>query len=148
MGSRYDIHVDMGQLLRRTRGALGVALTWGVVWAALFLVLFTIIGLVHPQSVSEPGETPMGFALIGAGYGFFSGVVFALLLAVAERGRSISDLPLWRVALWGAVAPAAWPLLTQVNDAQGLIFAPAGAALSAGLVALARRSRAPAEVSA
>ena len=131
----------MGQLLRKLRGALGVAVTWGTVWAAVFLVITGVIAVVHPPSLDEPGDTFLRFALIGAWYGFFSGTVFSALLALFERNRSIAELSLKRVALWGAIATSVWPLVTPVDDGNALIFSPIGAGIAAGLVALARKGR-------
>jgi hypothetical protein len=67
-----------------------------------------------------------------------SGVAFAILLSVAEGRRTIGDLSLWRVTLWGVLGAAAFPLLTPMNDALLFTACPLGAACAAACVWLAR----------
>ena len=47
----------MKRLLRKLRGAIGVGLTWGVLWALIAFALGVIIGVVDPDSI-DPGEEP------------------------------------------------------------------------------------------
>ena len=125
-------------LLRKLRGAIGLATTWGVAWAAIFAAIVTVVGFLDPNSI-DPGEGPVRVAMIGAVYGLVSGAVVAVLFAVAERRKTLRDLSLGRAALWGAIGTAVFPLLTQVSDGMVLILCPIGAALAAGSVAIARR---------
>ena len=105
----------VGTFLRRCRGALGISVTWGGVWAAVFAALGLTVGILSPESI-DPGEGPLRISLIGAFYGFVSGAVFGGLLSLAEGGKRLLDLSLRRVALCGAVATAVWPLLTPVAN--------------------------------
>ena len=125
--------------LRRLLGVLGIGLSWGVAWAALFATLALIIGILRPQDI-DSGESPLGFSGIGLVVGFVSGAVFGLILAIAENRKSIVDLALMRVALWGMLGAAAWPLLTPLPDAMLLILCPLGAVCAAVAVAIARRA--------
>lgn len=129
----------MGAFLRKCRGALGIAATWGTVWAAIFAALGLTIGLLAPDSI-DPGEGPVRVAWIGAIYGVVSGAVFAVLLALTEGRKSIRDLSLSRAALWGMLGTAAFPLLTPVDNSMLLILCPIGAALAAASVAVAKRA--------
>jgi hypothetical protein len=69
-----------------------------------------------------------------------SGVAFAIILSVAEDRRTIRELSLWRVTLWGVLGAAAFPLLTPMNDALLLTACALGAACAAACVAIARTS--------
>jgi len=127
----------MNTVLRRLRGVIGVGLTWGVMWAALTVALGLVMRFTIPGSI-DPGE---GELLIGAMVGFVglvSGVCFGLLLSFAEKRKTIVDLSLVRVAIWGILGSAALPLLTGMQDKLILITCPLGAVFAAGTVAMAR----------
>jgi len=128
----------MRSFLRKLRGALSIAVTWGGVWAAIFAAIAFVIGIVDPDSI-DAGEGPVRIAGIGAMFGFISGAVFAALFTATEGRKTLRDLSLGRAALWGAVATAAFPLLTPVANSMLIIFCPVGAALGAGFVAVAKR---------
>ena len=128
----------MRAFLRKCRGILGVALTWGTLWGAVFAGIAFVVGAIDPDSI-DPGETPLRIAGIGAVFGAVSGIIFGVLLSVFERRRTLRELSLVRVALWGAVATAVYPLLTPVDNRMLVIVCPIGAALAAGLVAFAKR---------
>lgn len=129
----------MGAFLRKCRGALGIAVTWGTAWAAIFAALGLTIGLLDPHSV-DPGEGPFRVAWIGAVYGVVSGAAFAVLFALAEGRKAIRDLSLRRAALWGMLGTAAFPLLTSVDNSVLLIVCPVGAVLAAASVAVAKKA--------
>lgn len=137
----------MRVFLRRCRGALGFGVTWGVVWAAIFFALGTVIGFIDPDSI-DPGEEPIRIARIGAFLGFVSGAAFALLLSLGDGRKTIRRLSLIRVAIWGALGSALFPLLTTANNSMLIMICPIGAALAAGSVAIAKRAelRASAEL--
>jgi len=97
-----------------------------------------IYGWVSPQEV-DPGETPLRIAIILGTAGFISGTAFGIMLTLLERSRSLQDISLARVALWGAVGAAVVPLLTQVHDSQVLWTCPLGALLATTSVLVARR---------
>lgn len=124
--------------MQRLRGAIGIGIAWAVIWAAAFTALGVVISLLDPDSI-DPGES-VGLVLrIGATLGLVSGAGFSGLLALAEGGRRIEELSLPRMALWGAVATAAFPLLTPANNAMVILLCPLGAIVAAGSVAIARR---------
>lgn len=129
----------MSTMLRRLRGALGVAVTWSVACAALFVGAFVITRIFDPGSI-DPGEGPARVAGIGAVLGFATGAAFAALLALADRKKSISQLSVARAALWGALGTAAFPVFTQMNLSLVFIICPVGAALAAASVAVAKRA--------
>lgn len=100
-GPAAQIHVHRGitvmnKWLRRIRGAVGMGLTWALVWGPAAV----LIGM----AVDPDGSTDEMWVAIGAYPGFLGGVVFSAVLAVAARRRSLDDLPLPHVALWGAAA--------------------------------------------
>ena len=128
----------MRAFLRKCRGILGVAITWGTIWGLVFALIAFVVGAIDPDSI-DPGETRLRVAGMGAVFGAVSGVVFGILLSVAERKKTLRELSLARVALWGAVATAVYPLLTPVDNRMLLIVCPIGAALAAGLVAVAKK---------
>lgn len=82
--------------LRRVRGAVGMGLTWAVVWgpAAVLIGLF----------VDPDGSMDEMWVAIGAYPGFLGGVAFSAVLAIAARRRRLGELSLARVATWGAAA--------------------------------------------
>jgi hypothetical protein len=82
--------------LRRIRGAVGMGLTWAVVWGAAAVLAGV---LVDPD-----GSMDEMWVAIGAYPGFLGGVVFSAVLAVAARRRSLGELSIPRVAGWGAAA--------------------------------------------
>jgi hypothetical protein len=133
----------MMKWLRRIRGAVGMGLTWALVWGPVAV----LIGM----AVDPDGSMDEMWVAIGAYPGFLGGVVFSAVLAIAARHRGLDDLPLSRVALWGAAAgllvgtlpfligdPASdrpvWVLAAIVISAITLL----SAASAAGSLALAR----------
>jgi peptidoglycan/LPS O-acetylase OafA/YrhL len=81
---------------RRVRGAVGMGLTWAIVWAPVAL----LIGLIVDPTDSMDEMWPM----IGALPGFLGGVVFSAVLGFAANRRKLGDLSIRKVALWGAGA--------------------------------------------
>jgi hypothetical protein len=108
----------MPELLRRLRGAIGIGMTWGVLWAVIGLALGLIIGHLRPGDIG-PGEGLGKVAVVFGLLGLCSGLSFAGILSVAERRRTIHELSLGRVALWGSVGAAALPLLFGTDGAWG-----------------------------
>lgn len=131
-------HHRMNDLVRRLRGALGIGVTWGVLWAAIGLVLGFVVGVVRPDQI-DAGEGPGKVAAVLGLVGFLSGLGFSALIAVAERRRTIRELSLGRVALWGLLGAAAIPLLTGADASVGLITGPMGALFATTSVVTARR---------
>lgn len=88
----------MTGFLQRLRGALGIGVTWGVLWAGIGFALVLTIGLFDPEDIG-PGEGPGRAAAIMGALGFLSGLAFAGLFSLAERRRTIRELSLGRVAV-------------------------------------------------
>jgi hypothetical protein len=128
----------MSRLLGKLRGILGMGLTWGVAWAAIFGALGLIVSVVDPGSI-DPGERPLQIAAFGGVFGFISGAAFGLLYSFAEARKKILELSPARAAIWGAIGSISLPLLSS-NTSQVILFAPIGAALAEGAVAIARRA--------
>ena len=124
-------------ILQRARCVIGVALTWGALWALIFASISVVAGIIEPEVIDE-GEGPIRVGAIGAGIGVVSGLAFCFALWVAERGRTFRDMALGRVALWGMLASAVVPLSTGRHD-QVLVLCPIGALVAVGTIALARR---------
>jgi hypothetical protein len=128
----------MTDLVRRLRGALGIGVTWGVLWATIGLILGFVVGVVSPDQI-DPGEGPGRVAAVLGLVGFLSGLGFSSLFIVAERRKTIHDLSLGRVALWGLLGAAVIPLLTGADPSVGLITGPMGALFATTSVVTARR---------
>jgi hypothetical protein len=86
----------MKKWLRRIRAAVTMGLLWAVPWA----IVAVLIGWVV-----DPNESmdEMWF-LIGAYPGFLGGVLFSIVLSIAERRRRLDDLSVRRFGAWGALA--------------------------------------------
>ena len=128
----------MSKILRSLRGLLGIGLTWGIVWAAVMIAVGMITEVVDPDSI-DPGEEPIVLGAMVGLVGFISGLVFGGLLSIAERQKTISDLSLSRVAMWGILVSAAFPLLAGKDIRMMLFLGPLGAVSALTSVALARR---------
>jgi len=132
----------MSAFFRRLLGVVGIGASWAVCFGFTFLVLASVIGFFRPQDLG-PGETPAIFMAIGLLVGFVSGSIFGVILALAEHRKAARDLALIRVALWGAMAGSAWPLLTPVDNSMILVLGPLGMLCATALVTAARRLGAP-----
>jgi hypothetical protein len=135
----------MKKWLRRIRAAVTMGLLWAVPWA----VAAVLIGMV----VDPDGSMDEMWPLIGAYPGFLGGVLFSIVLSIAERRRSLGELSVSRFAAWGAVAGLAIgvipfflgtpsPGINVARLATIVIgsFTAMSAASAAGSLALARRS--------
>ena len=127
----------MKGFLRRLRGIIGTALTWAVGFVAFFGLTRILAG--DWSVLSASGVTSLAIV------GFLMGSVFSGILILIEGRRSLLDLSLKRVALWGAVGSlmvlGVFTLLSGTiawDIWVGAILATAG--LSSGSVALAQRS--------
>lgn len=137
----------MKKWLRRIRAAATMGLLWAVPWA----VVAVVIGMV----VDPDGSMDEMWPLIGAYPGFLGGVVFSIVLSIAERRRSLSELSVRRFGAWGAAAGlviGVVPFLLGTPSADIDVarlatmvigsFTLMSAASAAGSLALARRGQA------
>ncbi len=140
--------------LRRLRGVIGTALTWGTSWATVGLVLGSIALRFVPPGVLPADalfQTTLRWGILGT----VSGAAFAIALSLAEkrRARAVDELTGRRVAWWGAVGGAALPaavlpfvaLTVPAALIPALFLVPVGSALGAASAAaslrLARRAQ-------
>lgn len=133
----------MKRLLIRIRAAV----LMGVMWAVAWLPIGPLIGFI----VDRDGSMDEPWILVGALPGFLGGVVFSVVLMIAERRRRFDGLSLRRVAGWGAVGGLLVGLFPFVAGDRGgepfpmwMLSIPAaitvmGAVSAAGSLALARR---------
>ena len=120
---------------RRLRGALGLSAMWAGIWmgSGTLLLLFGIPGVLqhlpdHPAVVlklvaSLLRRTVPSFGLWGA----VSGGIFSAMLAFLDRRGTVSRLQRVRVALWGALAGAAPPLLAWEFGGRNILLRFPGA---------------------
>lgn len=134
----------MSALIRWLRGAVGIGVTWGVLWVVFGLVLLLIIGVVRPEEIDQ-GEGPAKVLPIFGLVGFLSGLGFAGVLSLAERRKTLHQLSLGRAALWGLLGGVAIPLLMGVHVSMGWLTGPMGAIFAAASIATARRGALPGE---
>lgn len=129
----------MGNLIRRVRGAVGIGMTWGALWAAISVALTLALGVFRPEEI-DPGEGPGRVAAIFGLVGFLCGLGFAGLLYLNEKRRTVGELSLGRVALWGVLGGAAIPTLIGAPVGEGWITGALGGLFAAASVAVARRA--------
>jgi len=88
----------MKQFLRRLRGIIGTGLTWAAGFVGISVVQFPLFTLFGVPWAAFP-KLATQWAILG----FATGGVFAGILSLTERRRTLEDLSLRRIALWGAV---------------------------------------------
>ena len=102
------------EILRRLRGVLVTAVTWGAAFAALSTILgsLAVVGIAV-SGTPVPSDIPGGIAAaVVAGIarwatiGALSGAVFATSIMVAERRQTLASLSARRFARWGLLAGA------------------------------------------
>jgi len=126
------------RILRRIRGIIGTGLTWAFGFAAFNSVV----------SLFQGGgwESFLGAITIGGFFGFVLGSGFAGILSLTERHRTLGELSLPRVGLWGAIGgflvTVAFNLVFGGTIYWGAVLTIAlfSAGFSSGSVALAKRS--------
>lgn len=143
----------MKHLLRRLRGIIKTGLTWAVGWGAGLGLLQIVVSLGAGYPL-----TLLGSIVGGAMSGFIAGASFATILSITERHRTLEELSLKRVALWGSLGGAGLFLLVvprmlgagmPLGMLMSAYFGPTliagllGAGSAAGSVALARREGDP-----
>lgn len=120
------------------RSLLGIGLIWGILWAALAMIVGTVIARIDPSDIG-PGEEPVALAPIIGLVAFICGVAFAALVATAERGARMPNPPSLRIALWGILVAALVPLLAGKVLPEVLIMIPLGAVSAIVSVAMTRK---------
>ena len=138
----------MKKWLKRIRAAVTMGLLWAVPWA----IVAVLIGFV----VDPDGSMDEMWPLIGAYPGFLGGVLFSVVLAIAERRRNLSELSVRRFGAWGAVAglvigvvpfmlgtPSADVDVARLATVVIGSFTLMSAASAAGSLALARKGEKP-----
>ncbi len=139
--------------LRRLRGLLGIATSWGVAFSGIMTTLLIgrwAVGL-FPGATFGPRQIVIAaieFFLMGG----LAGTLFSLFFARGERRRTLETLSMPRVALWGFLAvgvpAAALTLGAAAFYSRALLVAPLtiglagalGSAMSVATIKLARRA--------
>lgn len=138
----------MMKWLRRIRGAIGMGLSWAVVWGGAGTIITLGFLLVTGSRPDAP------FPLMLGAFGFVAGVIFSGVLGLVEGRRRFDQLSLPRIAAWGAVGgvllSATFVLAVSLTGdptflwnlvVVGPVFAAAAAGSAAGSLALARRAQ-------
>ena len=137
----------MKSWLKRIRGALGMGLTWGLAGALLGFVM----------EIFDPnGQIADIWPAVFAYPGFFGGIAFSVVLAVAGRRRRFDELSMGQFAAWGALGGLVVGMVPLVMLTTGLAStsiplwqiaamvvgpcAVGGAVAASGTLALARLS--------
>jgi len=146
-------------ITRRLRGLVGMATTWGMCFSALSSLFFLGVRLVGSLPIEMFGARIV-FAIAARGFvvGALAGAVFSLVLAAAERRRTLSGLSAGRVALWGFLGTAAIPFVSVALSSPNavlhlpisiivtgtLTYGAIGGAIAATILGVARRAPAQA----
>jgi len=104
----------MRTLIRRLRAVVVIAGAWALIWLPAGIAVGLIMNAGPPTDVRGPPTT--WFSIAFAIWGAASGALFAVLLSLVEAGRTIANLSLGRVGLWGAVGSMALPIAITVFD--------------------------------
>jgi predicted Kef-type K+ transport protein len=127
---------------RRIRAAIGMGLTWGVVWSGAGALLARVPGFY----------SDLPFALLFAPLGVVTGIIFSGILVVVERRRRFDRVSIPGFAASGALSglllsgifAVAAALRGQSAWGEFLVFGPpltmASAVCAAGSLAMARRA--------
>lgn len=127
----------MPRWLRRVRSTVVMGVIWAIGWG--FIGGGVMETIVDPHGrIADIWPAVLGIP------GFFGGVIFSVVFAIAERRRRFDELSLPRFGAWGAVAGAllSVPAIAAFGLGAGII-APLtilGAASASGTLALARRA--------
>ena len=124
--------------MRRIRGVIGIAVTWAAAWALVGSVPRWLFGF----------NTDAPFPIIFGVLGFIAGVIFSVLLMMAEGRRGFDEMKISRFAAWGAVGgvllSAIFTRIASLGFGEVLAIAPtfavACALCASGSLALARRA--------
>ena len=128
----------MQKWLRRIGGAIGMGVTWAVVWSAVGMVPRWLFGF----------NTDAPFPIIFGVLGFLAGAIFFAVLMLFEKRRELDQMTMPRFAIWGGVSgfllSALFTRIASLGAADVFVIAPtfavACAACASGSLALARRA--------
>lgn len=112
------------------RGSIFMTVLWVIGWGLGF---GGIMEVVDPD-----GKIQDVWLTVLAVPGFIGGVIFSVLLAIAERGRRFDQISLLRFAIWGGLTGVVIGLLTipaEVGDVSPGAAGMTGIATVLGLVA-------------
>ncbi len=91
----------MSNLLRRIRGAVGIAVLWALPWALTGTLASPIIRKFEQALPPKSLLDRFSDGLLIGWYGFLAGLVFSLVLAFAARRKSLAELTTGRMVVWG-----------------------------------------------
>ncbi len=128
----------MGIWLRRIRGALGMGFAWAIALGFLGGLPRWVFGV----------NTDAPLPILTGLFGFASGVIFSIVLVLAERRRTLDQMSVRRFAGWGAVGglvfAALWSRAMSFGTGEILLIVPtftaAVAASASATLVLARRA--------
>ena len=128
--------------VRRLRGTLGLAITWGLGWALAGGAAGALLGvlLIARGLGGSLWQLVWGMGLVGAITGTLSAVGFAALLATSARRRELRDLSVAGGGLLGAAAAGAIALAISRDGTFTVASAILGLTAGAGSLLLARRA--------
>jgi len=140
----------MKDWLKRLRGALGMAVSWGIGWAGVLSIATVVVDLIvgYPWTPTLP-NLAANAVLFGA-MGFLAGGSFSVVLAIAGRRRSFEQMSLPKFTGWGALGGTLFGVLMALTSVGGfsvstlvssVVFgAILGGASGGGSLVLARRA--------
>jgi hypothetical protein len=124
-------------MLRRLRGLLGIAATWGVAFAGVGVIAGSLAALTYAVGAMPPqvGSREISTAIIAgiarwAAVGALSGIVFSVTVMMAERRQTLATLSPRRFARWGGLAGAVGSI--AVVGVFVVAFLPAGFVAASG----------------
>jgi hypothetical protein len=123
----------MPLLFRRLRAALVIAASFAVFWGGYALV-GGLLGSFLRDSDATPSLTR--FVVRFAVYGAATGLLFAGVFAVRERGRSLSSLSHVRAAIGGALAGGLLLFTSAIIGRGPSVASPSVLAMNLGVVAI------------
>lgn len=138
-------------VLRWLRGLMGVGVSWGALWGVIGAGIGFVLGWLDPTLWQFSNPAVVWGLGMGA-YGVVSGLGFGGLLSMREGSKTVGELSLPRVAVWGVLGSMAVPLLfgalgtfdagTTMGDIVGamLVTGSLGGTFASGSVAIARRA--------
>lgn len=85
------------------RGIGGLAGVWAGAWAALGLTTTLVLLALMGVPLEIIGPSILSILTSWGLSGFLAGAGFGTLLTIMERRRTLEELSLWRVGVWGAL---------------------------------------------